>query len=233
MHRPSAGWISRRPGGGWRPGSAWIVWGSCPHETAHQMWLPFFDAGVSQGLHDGKGEGDPELHPAQAADVVGGGVVVFETEVPVEAGIDPRQGRASAKSALPGDDEVGHCGVVRALNCGAADYPVTSCLTLKRVPVSVTVSACAVLAAFSAMASCRLFLPMSVSTQCRYLPSTMSLTTITAGALLALFDGRRLGVGCGDARSRSCSLSPLGGCWNGNAFSRRLRRGAGRIRTPA
>ena len=98
MRHPSAGWISRRPGGGRRPGSAWIGWGSCPHETAHQVWLPFFDAGVSQGHHDGKGEGDAGRHPAQAADVM-----VFETEGLVEAGVDSLQGRASAIAALPGE----------------------------------------------------------------------------------------------------------------------------------
>ncbi len=88
-------WISRRPAG--QPGSAGVGWGSCPHEAPYQVWLPFFDAGVSQGHHDGEGEGDPGLHPAQAADVV-----VFEAEVLVEAGVDSLQGRASAVTALPG-----------------------------------------------------------------------------------------------------------------------------------
>lgn len=51
----------------------------------------------AMGHHDGKSEGDPGLHPAQAMDVV-----EFEAEVLVEAGVDSLQGRASAVAALPG-----------------------------------------------------------------------------------------------------------------------------------
>ena len=62
------------------------------------MWLAFSDAGLRQGHHDGKGEGDAGRHAAHAADVV-----VFETEGLVETGVDAFQRRAPAITALPGE----------------------------------------------------------------------------------------------------------------------------------